>query len=449
MVNWRREGKRTWIASRSDADDTYAASLPQGNMDDKKQVDEDEAQYEQLFALGIYYTHMPFAQLSEIANDLCPTTKQPYTPEAVIRRALWDGMSLRAALSDPDNVTNLGITLDQFSLTKTPARTLATWADQRFFRVPEDETYKSGDSLGMLVSATNNLSDALSTLKVALDDAVADPADNGMGTSGLAAQRDLFAVPVPLAPTTPSTLHEDASRRGSQLSQRATEQSRVSSPTPSLPKVFRRPQSPITDSAPPEETWVPHEPIRFGVEFYAIDRLAERTRLYSPTIFYAGSWWNLYVVTVHKSKGIQLGIYLHRQNPQENVPAISVPRPQVSSQDITSASTTSGAPEPTERTTPSATIDLQDHLVVPDAPPKPYLDQRRSVRAYFSIHCFSPLGNGLTRFSSGPDQFTVSQSWGWKSSSLLGTVYLGHGTLGSATSSSANRFRCVCTIGLV
>lgn len=171
------------------------------------------------------------------------------------------------------------------------------------------------------------------------------------------------------------------------------------------------------------------------------------------------------MVTVHKSKGIQLGIYLHRQNPQENVPAISVPQPQSST---TTTTTTTGAtinptttPNPTESmieptmnptvpTVPRATLNLlQDHLVVPDPPPKPYLDSRRSVRAYFSICCFSPLGNGLTRFSSGPDQFTVSQSWGWKSSSLLGTVYLERGTLDSVTSTSANRFQCVCTIGLV
>lgn len=83
-------------------------------------------------------------------------------------------------------------------------------------------------------------------------------------------------------------------------------------------------------------------------------------------------------------------------------------------------------------------------------PAMPYKDPRVELRAYFSIHCPSPLGNALTKFSSGPDKFTNSQSWGWKSSSLLGAVYLENGDLEKGGQSGFwPRFRCVCTIGLV
>lgn len=45
-------------------------------------------------------------------------------------------------------------------------------------------------------------------------------------------------------------------------------------------------------------------------------------------------------------------------------------------------------------------------------------------QAYFSITCASALGTALIRFSSSPDSFTLSQSWGWKSSALRSEEYL-------------------------
>ena len=48
--------------------------------------------------------------------------------------------------------------------------------------------------------------------------------------------------------------------------------------------------------------------------------------MYSTTHFYAGSWFNVYVQTIRKKdKGIQLGIYLHRQHPGEPFPEPSTP----------------------------------------------------------------------------------------------------------------------------
>lgn len=55
----------------------------------------------------------------------------------------------------------------------------------------------------------------------------------------------------------------------------------------------------------------------------------------------------------------------------------------------------------------------------PSIPPaQPYRDSRPNVMAYFMVYCASPTGTSQTRFASGPDQFKVTGSWGWKSSSL-------------------------------
>lgn len=74
------------------------------------------------------------------------------------------------------------------------------------------------------------------------------------------------------------------------------------------------------------QKWTKLDPYRFSVEFWGVDKLAEKERAYSTTHFYAGSWFNVYVQTIRKKdKGTQLGIYLHRQSPNEAFPPPSAP----------------------------------------------------------------------------------------------------------------------------
>ena len=53
-------------------------------------------------------------------------------------------------------------------------------------------------------------------------------------------------------------------------------------------------------------------PFRFSAEFPNPRTLKEKKRVYSQTVWYAGSMWNLYIQRVNTSKNQQLGIYLHR-----------------------------------------------------------------------------------------------------------------------------------------
>lgn len=86
-----------------------------------------------------------------------------------------------------------------------------------------------------------------------------------------------------------------------------------------------------------EALWSRYEPFRFSVEFWGIDKLGDKERAYSHTVFHAGmlgvsasfqiahlntgSYFNIYVQTIRKKdKGVQLGIYLHRQSMLEPVP---------------------------------------------------------------------------------------------------------------------------------
>ena len=76
------------------------------------------------------------------------------------------------------------------------------------------------------------------------------------------------------------------------------------------------------------------------------------------------------------------------------------------------------------------------------------------VAAYFTISCASATGASQTRFASAPDTFSVSQSWGWKSSSLRTEEYLDVVEDAANTNSFGSRgrevsLRAVVVLGLV
>ncbi|KAL7416914.1 hypothetical protein BDY24DRAFT_378685 [Mrakia frigida] len=217
-----------------------------------------------------------------------------------------------------------------------------------------------------------------------------------------------------------------------------------------------------------EAMWTKYEPFRFSVEFWGVDKLKEKQREYSNTVFYAGSYFNVYAQTIKKKdRQIQLGIYLHRQSMLEPTPLASAPpvsaatptnaNPLTSSQSpasppgstavlSTSAPTTnsshlnhipisrslSGTSTPVTHSPsispPSAAssgFSMGSGVSTPaTVPSASFRDPRKVIKCYFSISCPSALGTALTRFASAPDVFSVSQSWGWKSQSLRSEEYL-------------------------
>jgi len=75
-----------------------------------------------------------------------------------------------------------------------------------------------------------------------------------------------------------------------------------------------RSNSPTIATVPsPQVSYSTYPPFRFAVEFPAARALKENKRVYSPTIWYAGSLWNVYVQKKETLRGPQLGVYLHRE----------------------------------------------------------------------------------------------------------------------------------------
>ncbi|KAL0570769.1 hypothetical protein V5O48_011185, partial [Marasmius crinis-equi] len=92
----------------------------------------------------------------------------------------------------------------------------------------------------------------------------------------------------------------------------------------------------------PQRTYTTQPPFRFSVEFWDLDTLKEKQRLYSQTVWYAGSLFNIYVQVAKKKEiptprggsEMQLGVYLHRQSSVESIPARSAPSPVVLPREI-------------------------------------------------------------------------------------------------------------------
>jgi len=228
-------------------------------------------------------------------------------------------------------------------------------------------------------------------------------------------------------------------------------------------------------------------PFRFAAEFANPHHLKEKKRVYSKTVFYAGSLWNLYIQKVRPAgnKTPQLGVYLHRvksYEPEEmTASAGGGPRSSVDErigaleremlmrggnrdftfnirsllQDDTNGSSSSItgrednnnashhrnaklSPQARAHSVNQPSMPVASHASwatdeegdMPVSYPRldhgnyhavlpPYVDGRPTIKTYFKIYCPSKGGRITTSFESSPDSFNFSQSWGWKSNTLL------------------------------
>lgn len=393
--------------------------------------DDEEKDWEILFRDGIYYTNMVwyfrvrpllfahrFSQLVDdiiaISQDVSLTTGRPFVPISVLQVAHWTQSLLRYRITakpggsssptsspSPARDKELGFCISTAEilsrLSDTPnQQSTINEKDKLYYPVAQDSSLRIGDSSGIEGASMDQLFDPSALV------------DSKSPSRAAASERNLFGL-------------------------RAERKSAVEC---------------VASDATGKVRWSPYPPCRFAVEFWDIDSLKEKSRLHSHTIWYAGSLFNVYVQVVRK-KGIQLGIYLHRQSSVDPIPAPSAPvqtsargernhsrvpsLPQrILSSDLSPTIRHSPSIQPVRSATPTSppstssgfptayqsTGNAIPATAPPVAPAQPYRDPRPSVSAYFTISCTSTTGSSITRFTSVPDVFSVSQSWGWKSSSL-------------------------------
>ncbi|KIK99945.1 hypothetical protein PAXRUDRAFT_822217 [Paxillus rubicundulus Ve08.2h10] len=423
-VIWARGGlTSTWIRWLVSSDslfvkgerERYDLARTVVELRRRQGIDEDEERdWEVMFSEGIYYTNMLVDDIIAISRDVSPTTGRAFVPISVLQVAHWNQSLLRchitakpggssaASTPPPPGDKELGLsstTAEILSCLSKPQQPSAPdERDKVYYPVAQDSSLRIGDSNGIEGASMDQLFDPPTP-----------PTDSKSPTRAATSEANFFGL----------------------MAERKTATECVSSD--------------VTGKA----RWSPYPPYRFAVEFWDIDSLKEKSRLHSHTIWYAGSLFNVYVQVVRK-KGIQLGIYLHRQSTVDPIPGPSapvqvvgkgernhqrvpsLPQPIPASVSLSSVHYSPSIHPPTRSTTPHSTPSTSSGAAVtyestgnsipatatPVAPIQPYRDSRPSISAYFSISCTSSTGSSMTRFTSVPDVFSVSQSWGWKSSSL-------------------------------
>ncbi|KAG1749616.1 uncharacterized protein EDB91DRAFT_1344244 [Suillus paluster] len=376
--------------------------------------EEEEKDWEILFREGIYYSNMHMDDIIATSQHISPTTGRPYVPISVLQEAHWDQSLLRCQITAKPNTTT---SPSSPSSSPPPSR-------EKELGLP----ITTAEILARLPAPNSPLHPADDKGKpyypVAHDSSVRIGDSGGIeGTS----MDQLFEPPPPLS---------SPSAEGKTPVRATTSEATFFG----LKSERQTASGCIASDATGKARWSPYPPFRFAVEFWDIDALKEKSRLHSQTIWYAGSLFNVYVQVVRK-KGIQLGVYLHRQSHIDPIPAHSAPltfnRVEHTHNRIPSLPLTASQSSPSIRplsrsTTPNSNPSTSSGLVTsypsfpstipatspPVAPVQPYRDPRPAVAAYFTISCASSTGSSITRFTSVPDVFSVSQSWGWKSSSL-------------------------------
>jgi hypothetical protein len=366
--------------------------------------------------------------LIDISRHLSPTTDQSFTTLGVLQSAHWDQSLLKQAITFrprsgsssppqtpfPSKDGELGISLTTAEILASMESTLTslgTEAEKRYYPVPVDSSLRIGDW-----DSSGTESQTMEQLFTARTQMTRTGSGRRLQTLARTSESNFFGI-----------LNE----------RKSAAECVASDPTGNA-------------------RWSPFPPFRFGVEFWGVEQ--STARLYSQTVWYAGNLFNVYAQVVKKKGQQQLGVYLHRQSSVDPIPPPSAP-PHAAAERIertraqghgrnavvptmpsqislpASVSVHSLIPRPTSRGTPITSNAGPSRSTTPTslspgssppksshppilAPSQPYRDPRSSISAYFTIYCASPTGSSLTRFSSAPDQFGVSQSWGWKSSSL-------------------------------
>ncbi|EEB07966.2 hypothetical protein SJAG_03093 [Schizosaccharomyces japonicus yFS275] len=168
-------------------------------------------------------------------------------------------------------------------------------------------------------------------------------------------------------------------------------------------------------------------PFRFSVEFHDIDLLRMNKRVYSQTVYYAGSYWNVYIEKVRSKKNSklrQLGVYLHRASEHATMRMLNGSDSRYADTQSTRVSSYSSQTQDSLDSFTQNSQDETERSVMNSSPaeidsPTVYLDNRHIVMSYFSVYSPASEGNiGMSYFVASADTFENGQSWGWKSSTL-------------------------------
>jgi len=425
---------------------------------------------------GIHYVHLSFEQLQKIRTQR-DVLGLPLMPDKVINDALWAQMELRqSVVNAPDLNLELGLSQESEELhdpdipeedeAEVDATAKGKQRDTETYHDAEVDEMESGswDGNGKPRKFWIPNVDSTSVTGANPDSSLyATPSTNRPYISRLSASIDPVDV-----------------QWASDFTASATERPTTADRNEPLPPI----------------SYTHYPPFRFAAEFPNPRNLKEKKRVYSRTVWYAGSLWNVYIQKVETTKNTQLGVYLHRAKEREgddghhhhnssvderrgqfemlmrhNNRNRAHSRGELHDEDTSNSSTDPDSTlVPSEQPSRAATIsnllrggasrddssltksshqnpspfvlsslpfstsmaDSEDENNDPacnnrefkttnnSVPTLPaYVDGRPTIKTYFKIYSPSKGGRMLSVYESAPDLFNFSQSWGWKSSTMV------------------------------
>ena len=461
---------------------------------------------------GIHYVHLSFEQLQKIRTQR-DVLGLPLMPEKVINDALWMQMELRQSVVNAPDL-NLELGLSQES------------EETSFQDIPE-ESDDAGESPGK--GKQRDTEDHQSLEEDTMESGSWDgngkprkfwiPNVDSTSVTGANPDTSLYA--------TPSTNRPYISRLSASI-----DPVDVQWASDFTASATERPTTADRNEPVPPISYTHYPPFRFAAEFPNPRNLKEKKRVYSRTVWYAGSLWNVYIQKVETTKNTQLGVYLHRAKEREgddghhhHSSSVDERRGQfemlmrhnnhsrhrsrsdlpdedagnsstdpdstlISSEQPSRAATISNllrgggtsrddsSVTKSSHQTPSpltlsslpfsaSVADSDDEINDPasngreskttnnSVPTLPaYVDGRPTIKTYFKIYSPSKGGRMLSVYESAPDLFNFSQSWGWKSSTMVlddglcGYECGGDGA-GAGRSGREGRLRFMVVIGMV
>ena len=458
---------------------------------------------------GIHYVHLSFEQLQKIREQQ-DVMGLPVMPEKVISNALWMSMELRqrvvnARETDMElglsfaSLERLGeITIEEVDAAKSSSAEIGAPSLDKGKQVGSND--QEGEEDGMQSGSWDG-NGKPRKFWIPYSDS----------TSVMGGNPDVIAAANGSRPWMTRHLSRFSASIDPQDVQWASDFT-----TSIKEKAQTRPSEPL-----PSISYSNYPPFRFAAEFPNPKNLKEKKRVYSRTVWYAGSLWNVYIQKVETVKNTQLGVYLHRAKEKEerggsvderigqvemlmrrngrsrrhqqvetraeaddetsgsggDVDATLVPDRAVSSQAAAFSNLLRGGGDGIMKASQSpGTLTLStlpdrayhapgsigsedDNDDVVDTKAKkytratlpPYVDSRPTIKTYFKIYSPSKGGRMLSVYESAPDDFNFSQSWGWKSSTMiLDDALMGYeeGGGGTVRSNKNEKLRFMVVIGM-
>ena len=422
---------------------------------------------------GIHYVHLSFEQLQKIRNQR-DVLGLPLMPEKVINDALWMQMELRQRIVNaPELDEVLGLSKASEETQEANIQEEASESTNGKGNQRDTESFDDHEDDNGMESGSWDGNGRPRKFWI----------PNVDSTSVTGANPDTSLYPMP------STNRPNISRLSASI-----DPVDVQWASDFTASANERPTTADRNEAITPISYTNYPPFRFAAEFPNPRNLKEKKRVYSRTVWYAGSLWNVYIQKVETAKNTQLGVYLHRAKEKEGsedghhrytssvderigqvemlmrrnrnrrrsrgesldedasnsgtdpdstlvAPGQASRAATISnllrgggSRDDSSVTKSSQTPSPLNLSLPyNSTPHLFDsddndeaacnrescntNHSVPTIPT--YVDGRSTIKTYFKIYSPSKGGRMLSVYESAPDSFNFSQSWGWKSSTMV------------------------------